>query len=110
MEEDFALLVLANDQPFQVPGKTYDYLATGRRIMAVTEPDSATADLLRPLEGCAIVESCIDVVDALKRFCDAFRAGASIRVDRAAFMAEASYPRRTANYARLLQSMRSREP
>ncbi len=48
IRDDFVLLSFANAQPLQVPGKTYDYLATGRRILAMTERDGATADVFAP--------------------------------------------------------------
>jgi len=41
-----ALLLLAQDQPLQVPAKAYEYIAVGRPIIALTG-DGATADVVR---------------------------------------------------------------
>jgi len=38
-------LIFAPNQPFQIPGKVYDYIGTGARILAIAEK-SATSDLL----------------------------------------------------------------
>jgi glycosyltransferase involved in cell wall biosynthesis len=49
------LLLLAEDQPYQIPGKTYEYLRAGRPILAFTRP-GAVADLLRDVPGVAVVD------------------------------------------------------
>jgi hypothetical protein len=100
--EDFVLLSFANAQPLQVPGKTYDYLATGRRILAVTEHEGATADVLSSLEGCAIANSPSEVASAIEAFRRAFDQGAEPRIERSAFMAEADYRNRAEQFAKLL--------
>ena len=41
------LLLLANAQRLQVPGKAYEYIAARRFILALTEEHGATADLIR---------------------------------------------------------------
>jgi glycosyltransferase involved in cell wall biosynthesis len=41
-----ALLLLAQDQPLQIPAKTFEYMAAGPPIIALTGP-GATADLIR---------------------------------------------------------------
>ncbi|HMH50449.1 MAG TPA: glycosyltransferase [Candidatus Acidoferrum sp.] len=41
-----ALLLFAQDQPLQIPAKAYEYIASGRPIIAVTG-EGATADLIR---------------------------------------------------------------
>jgi len=45
------LLLLANQQALQVPGKAYEYLGTGRKILAVTEEKGATADFIESVGG-----------------------------------------------------------
>ena len=110
MTDDFVLLLVANDQPVQVPGKAYDYLASGRRILALTERDGATADLLLPLEGCVVADRPAEVASALDSFYADFATGASARIERSAFLAEASYPRRIAVFADLLRSILARRP
>ncbi|PYM67444.1 MAG: hypothetical protein DMD79_00920 [Candidatus Rokuibacteriota bacterium] len=44
------LLLLAEAQPFQIPGKTYEYLRAGRPILALTS-EGALADLLGKTGG-----------------------------------------------------------
>ena len=105
IDDDFVLLSFANEQPLQVPGKTYDYLATGRRILAVTEHDGATADVLGPVEGCTVAERPHEVASALETFYRDFEQGASPRVERSALLADANYEHRTEQFAGLLRSI-----
>jgi glycosyltransferase involved in cell wall biosynthesis len=46
------LLLLANQQVLQVPGKAYEYLGAGANILAVTEEKGATADFVNQVGGC----------------------------------------------------------
>jgi hypothetical protein len=110
IKDDFVLLSFANQQPLQVPGKTYDYLATGRRILAVTEHDGATADLLSPLAGCAVAERPPEVASALDGFYRDYERGANPRVDRPRVLAEASYRHRAEQFAGLVQSATQASP
>jgi glycosyltransferase involved in cell wall biosynthesis len=55
MKRSHLLLLLAEDQPLQIPGKVYDYLGSSSQILAITG-DGATADLLRET-GAGIVVS-----------------------------------------------------
>jgi glycosyltransferase involved in cell wall biosynthesis len=45
------LLLLATQQTLQVPGKAYEYLAAGAKILAVTEEKGATADFIKGVGG-----------------------------------------------------------
>jgi glycosyltransferase involved in cell wall biosynthesis len=56
MKDAHLLLLLANAQQFQVPGKAYEYIAAGSFILAVAEEHGATADLVRRVGGGAIVQ------------------------------------------------------
>lgn len=49
------LVLLAPDQPYEIPGKAYEYLATGVDVLALTQ-EGATADLIRKTGGGAVVE------------------------------------------------------
>jgi glycosyltransferase involved in cell wall biosynthesis len=104
MARDYVLLLLANDQPAQIPGKAYDYLASRRRILALTEPDSATADLLNGVEGCAVVSTPEAVARALDRYHADFQSSAASTVDRESLLSEIAYPNRVRRYAELLRS------
>ena len=58
-------LIIAIEQPYQIPGKIYDYLGAGVRILALTEA-GATAELVHCLEvGRAIPP---DDIDQIKSF------------------------------------------
>ena len=47
IREASVLLLLAQDQPLQVPNKLYEYLGTGRPILAVADAEGETALMLR---------------------------------------------------------------
>jgi glycosyltransferase involved in cell wall biosynthesis len=49
------LLLLAEAQPYQIPGKTYEYLRAGQPILALTRA-GAVADLLRGVPGTTVVD------------------------------------------------------
>lgn len=53
MTASHALLLLAPEQYYQIPAKTFEYMASGANIIALIS-DGATADLLRET-GCGIV-------------------------------------------------------
>lgn len=108
MREDYILLLLANDQPLQIPGKLYEYLAAGRRVLASTETDGATADLLRAAPGCAIVQSADDVAGALEKYWQEYQQGSSAEVDYGALLGECSYERRTASLAQVIKDVTSK--
>ncbi len=55
MRESSLLLLLAEAQPFQIPGKTYEYLRAGRAILALTS-EGAVAELLRKTGGAWVVD------------------------------------------------------
>lgn len=54
MREAHVLLLLANDQPSQIPAKVFEYIAAGRPILVETEWESVTADLIREVQ-CGVV-------------------------------------------------------
>jgi hypothetical protein len=49
------LVLLAPDQPYEIPGKAYEYLASGVDVLALTE-EGATADLIRKTGGGVVLE------------------------------------------------------
>ena len=55
MLRSHVLLLLANQQRLQVPGKAYEYLAAGTHILAVAEEKGATADLINRVGVGAVV-------------------------------------------------------
>jgi glycosyltransferase involved in cell wall biosynthesis len=54
MARSHVLLLLAEDQPLQIPGKIYDYLGVGSDILAISG-EGATADLLAETEAAVVV-------------------------------------------------------
>jgi len=48
------LLLLAPNQAYEIPGKAFEYLASGSDVLTVTE-DGATADLMRHFERAMVV-------------------------------------------------------
>ena len=52
-----ALLLLALDQPDQVPNKVYEYLGARRPILAVADEDGETARMLKQVGGHQVVSS-----------------------------------------------------
>jgi hypothetical protein len=103
MAEEFVLLLLANAQPLQVPGKTYEYLAAGRRILALTDHDGATADFLKAMPGCYVAQGPTEVHAALELLQAEHQAGAEAWVDRGTVLAELDYARSVERFAELLR-------
>ena len=105
MAKDFALLLVANEQPLQIPGKTYEYLASARRILALTDNDGATADLLKPLPGCLIAETPTEIQAALDDLYRQYEAGSGAWVDRGSLIAELQYRRRVECFAEFIHDV-----
>jgi hypothetical protein len=55
VEESDALLLLAQEQPDQVPNKLYEYLGTRRPILAFADPAGETARMLERVGGHYVV-------------------------------------------------------
>ena len=68
MAVDALLLMQGSVFLFQIPGKAYEYIATQKPILALTEPDSATGGLASSVEGCCVagMNDVDAIVDALK--------------------------------------------
>jgi hypothetical protein len=107
MARQWLLLLLANDQPLQIPGKVYEYLATGRRILAMTEASGATAEFLAGIEGCSTAENPEDVSKALDTAWQDFQRGRAGVLDRTHLLRHGSYENRSAALARLVQRAHS---
>ena len=102
MAQQYVLLLLANNQPLQIPGKAYEYLAAGRRVLAYAERDSATGDLLASAPGCFIAETAAEIARALSIFHGEFEAVADPHVARDDLLAALSYRCRARDYAALV--------
>jgi hypothetical protein len=108
MAKDFALLLVANEQPLQIPGKTYEYLAASRRILALTDNDGATADFLKPLPGCLIAETPAEIQAALDDLYRQYETGSGAWVDRGSLIAELQYSRRVERFAEFIRDVAKR--
>ena len=106
MQEDYVLLLMANKQPLQIPGKLYEYLAARRRILITAETDGATAQLVREAEGVNLVDSDEKVAQTLEQFWQEFAAGQSAETSNDALLDECSYSRRTALMAEVIHSLK----
>jgi glycosyltransferase involved in cell wall biosynthesis len=110
LAQQYVLLLVATDQPLQLPGKAYEYLTAGRRILAVTEPDGATADFLAGLPGCLVVSTPEGAAEALERFWCERQAGAAASIDHSRRLEAGTYLQRTRELAGLLEDLiRTRE-
>lgn len=77
MDVDGLLLFQSPDSNHQVPAKVYEYIRARRPILALTDPASDTADVLRGagVGTVARIDSEEEIVAALPRFLDTIRAG-----------------------------------
>lgn len=106
MAEDYVLLLIANKQPLQIPGKLYEYLAARRRILASADQAGATADLLKDANGALSAYSDESVVAALDTFWREFKEGQSAATSNEKLLDECSYESRTARLAEELHALR----
>ncbi len=106
MAEDYVLLLLANKQPLQIPGKLYEYLAARRRILASVDKDGATADLLAMANGAVSAYSEERVIEFLEQFWQEFQAGQTAAISNEELLDECSYASRTARLAEELKALR----
>ena len=103
MRADYLLLLIANGQPVQIPGKLYEYLSARRRILTTTERDSATADLLNGALHCPIAQTPAEVAASLQLLWDDYMRRISPDVDHSRLLNECSYERRTERLAQALK-------
>jgi len=56
VEDSNVLVNLAQGQPRQIPAKSYEYLASGRDVLVITEANSDVADLYREANFGSVIE------------------------------------------------------
>ena len=98
MERCGALLLLAQQQPMQVPGKVYEYLATGKPIITMTESNSATGRLLRNMPQCYIAQNAEQVYQTMERLWHQYTGG-ELFCDRSDYLAPFRYSQLTEQLA-----------
>ena len=83
IENADVLLLLAEQQPDQVPNKLYEYLGTRRPILAFADADGETARMLRQVGGHHVVTSDDDaqVAHALDEILISARGGVGAKTD-----------------------------
>lgn len=108
MERCTALLLLAQQQPLQVPGKVYEYLATGKPIIVMTERDSATGELLQDAPGCYVAEGAEDVEGIMRALWQKIIGGDALFCNRAQFLEPFRYSRLAQRLAEIVQQMTTR--
>jgi len=74
------LLLLAQGQPRQVPAKTFDYLAMGGSILAVTDADGATASIVRDVGGTVVPDEIAPIKAAIAAAYARYRRGDRARL------------------------------
>jgi glycosyltransferase involved in cell wall biosynthesis len=72
VKQSHLALLLAPNQPYQIPAKVYDYMGTGTRVLALAE-EGATSELIRAT-GIGGVFSPTDVAGIKNFISDSFRA------------------------------------
>ncbi len=105
MRRCYALLLVATGQPLQIPGKTYEYLAMQRRIIALTEPDSATAELLSREPYCYIADDAGKAYAAMEACWRDYTSEAPALVRREEILNRYSYTRLATQLARLIRRL-----
>lgn len=99
-----ALLVLqASNCNSQIPAKAYEYLRAGRPVLALTNPDGDTADLMRRAGAACVVplDSMEAIAGSVPDFLEAVRVGAA-RSPSSEFARLCSRRERTRDLAELL--------
>ena len=105
MKQSAVLLLLAQRQPLQVPAKAYEYLATGKPVIAMTEHDGATGRLLRNAPSCYIAETADEVAQALAGLWHNYIQGEALFSDRTQFLEPFRYPNLAEQLARLVKGV-----
>lgn len=103
MEQASVLLLLAQNQPLQVPGKTYEYIATGKPIIALTERNSATGALLETMPLCYVAETAHDLFQILDLLWKEYTGGKSMWCSRSEFLSRFRYARLAADLAQIVR-------
>jgi hypothetical protein len=98
------LIFQASQVKTQVPAKVYEYLRTGRPIMALTDPDGDTAKLLAAagVRHIARIDSRENIMQVMADFLDGIRNGKIAKPDPE-FVKRASRRNRTRDLAALLE-------
>ena len=106
-ETDFLLLTMTNE--ISLPGKLFEYLATGKPILAITPRGSEVARILTETGGgwCAGPDDQVGIQAMLHRALDAARCGTEwFRGDREAIR-RYERPRLAAEYAKQIEEQRA---
>lgn len=102
------LLLLAPNQPYQIPAKAFDYIGAKRPILALTE-DGATADLIKTVKAGKIVGP--EDVDGIKAAINGFYQNWKSTETQTSTLDTAGFSRRELSYnlASILNDLKGRE-
>jgi glycosyltransferase involved in cell wall biosynthesis len=109
-DTDYLLLTMTND--ISVPGKLFEYMATGKPILAITSPGSEVDRLLQQT-GAGVSAPAGDrdaIRNMLRLAIDAWRNGSKLTEQRASAVARYERPRLVEEYGALIRSTRTRQP
>ena len=65
MRKSHVLLLFASGQHYQIPGKAFDYMASRRPILAFTEEDSSTTELIHRFRAGVVVP--LDDIEGIRK-------------------------------------------
>ena len=106
MRQAHVLLLLAPNQRLQIPGKAYEYIGANRRILAITEQDGATADVIWSVDGAVVSQNDVtEMKKVLETWYGEFRSGLGPQGKPSqpeAVSAEFEWSRLGTRYARIL--------
>jgi hypothetical protein len=109
MRQAHVLLLFAPNQKLQTPGKTYEYIGAGRRILAITEPEWSTADVIRSIGGAVIAQGDVkEMKRVLESWYGEYRYGLDTQMkpyELGAKAVEFEWSRLGARYAQVLSSV-----
>ena len=109
MRQAHVLLLLATNQKLQIPGKAYEYIGAGRRILAITEPEWSTADVIRSIGGAVVAQGDVrEMKRVLENWYGEYRCGLDTRgksFELGAKALEFEWSRLGARYAQILSSV-----
>jgi len=109
MRQAHVLLLLAPNQKLQIPGKAYEYIGANRRILAMTEQDGATADVIRNVGGAVVSQGDVrEMKRVLETWYGEYRCGLDTQAKPSELGAKAvefEWSRLGARYSQVLSSV-----
>jgi glycosyltransferase involved in cell wall biosynthesis len=109
MRQAHVLLLFAPNQKLQTPGKAYEYIGAGRRILSVTEPGWSTAEVVRSVGGAVVAPGDLkEMKRVLAAWYREYQCGPNTQVRSLEFRSQAEefeWKRLGARYAQAMNSI-----